>query len=326
MKRLPGFTLVELLVVIAIISLLASILLPVFGRAKERGRQSACLSNLRQIGMTINAYADEHQEMFPDAVTVWDDLQITEKRVLECPSQPSTSNHFTIGYTYSGFLAGHCRADVKNPTGEILCADGNETAFSSPDGIDFRHSNGCNACFCDGHVEYLTELPPMWEVHLLGPEEFESEVKTSAYPVVLCFYNRKTDSNGEVDLTQPEVRLGEALQAKLKELMSQYRLQAKFVVVDFPLENPSSLQEQETLVNDLLSVTAPHYPLVLLFPRGDSETFSRFGGQAVTPPNGDDTPESWYTDEATQLCDDIAGELRNICNSSTPWIRKEAGH
>jgi prepilin-type N-terminal cleavage/methylation domain-containing protein/prepilin-type processing-associated H-X9-DG protein len=64
MKR-RGFTLVELLVVMAIIFLLASILLPVFGRARANARRSACQSNLRQLGLAAMQYASDHDEHYP---------------------------------------------------------------------------------------------------------------------------------------------------------------------------------------------------------------------------------------------------------------------
>jgi prepilin-type N-terminal cleavage/methylation domain-containing protein/prepilin-type processing-associated H-X9-DG protein len=57
----PGFTLIELLVVIAVIALLAALLLPALGRAKETANSAACKSNLRQLGLALNLYVDEFQ-------------------------------------------------------------------------------------------------------------------------------------------------------------------------------------------------------------------------------------------------------------------------
>jgi prepilin-type N-terminal cleavage/methylation domain-containing protein/prepilin-type processing-associated H-X9-DG protein len=61
-----GFTLIELLVVIAIIAILAAILFPVFGRAREKARQANCLSNLKQIGMAVTMYAQDNDEFYPN--------------------------------------------------------------------------------------------------------------------------------------------------------------------------------------------------------------------------------------------------------------------
>jgi prepilin-type N-terminal cleavage/methylation domain-containing protein len=60
-----GFTLIELLVVIAIIAILAAILFPVFARAREQARRTACVSNVRQIGMGWMMYVQDYDESFP---------------------------------------------------------------------------------------------------------------------------------------------------------------------------------------------------------------------------------------------------------------------
>lgn len=65
--RRRAFTLIELLVVIAIIAILAAILFPVFSRARESARKSACMSNLKQIAQAIQMYTQDWDEMFPYA-------------------------------------------------------------------------------------------------------------------------------------------------------------------------------------------------------------------------------------------------------------------
>jgi len=60
--RKRAFTLIELLVVIAIIAILAAILFPVFASARERARQTACLNNMRQLGLGVQHYADDWDE------------------------------------------------------------------------------------------------------------------------------------------------------------------------------------------------------------------------------------------------------------------------
>lgn len=61
-----GFTLIELLVVIAIIAILASILFPVFARARENARRTSCVSNVKQLGLGLTMYVQDYNSRYPD--------------------------------------------------------------------------------------------------------------------------------------------------------------------------------------------------------------------------------------------------------------------
>ena len=92
-----AFTLIELLVVIAIIAILAAILFPVFGRARENARRSSCQSNLKQIGLGILQYTQDYDETMPqvsDSDTAgagsWRSAAqpyVKSKQLFRCPSQ-----------------------------------------------------------------------------------------------------------------------------------------------------------------------------------------------------------------------------------------------
>lgn len=119
-RKSGAFTLIELLVVIAIIAILASILFPVFARARENARRTSCLSNLRQLGLAAMQYTQDYDEMlpvsfykmdppyvYPDGVTwntgylYWPQLfypYAKSVNVYYCPSAPSQSNPRRLNY------------------------------------------------------------------------------------------------------------------------------------------------------------------------------------------------------------------------------------
>jgi prepilin-type N-terminal cleavage/methylation domain-containing protein/prepilin-type processing-associated H-X9-DG protein len=106
-----GFTLIELLVVIAIIAILAAILFPVFAQAREKARQTTCMSNLKQIGLAMMQYCQDYdgfvpgENVYPGNPTTIDaneDFEVAAKLnayaksfgVFKCPDSP-----FAIGTT-----------------------------------------------------------------------------------------------------------------------------------------------------------------------------------------------------------------------------------
>jgi prepilin-type N-terminal cleavage/methylation domain-containing protein/prepilin-type processing-associated H-X9-DG protein len=126
-SQVRGFTLIELLVVIAIIAILAAILFPVFARAREKARQTSCLSNVKQMALGTMMYAQDYDEVYPmgifmvqgETLSLWEEHYnqdpgrynyifwmdlimpyVKNKQVFQCPSNPQD----WTGYSWNVYL------------------------------------------------------------------------------------------------------------------------------------------------------------------------------------------------------------------------------
>lgn len=84
-----GFTLIELLVVMAIVAVLAAMLLPALGRARESARRAQCVNNLQQFSRAIELYRQDHQFAWPPWLSNLYSRYIPHKEIYVCPSDPA---------------------------------------------------------------------------------------------------------------------------------------------------------------------------------------------------------------------------------------------
>ena len=202
MSRARGFTLIELLVVIAIIAILAAILFPVFARAREKARQTSCLSNAKQLVLGTKMYTDDYDGKLPFAnnpdyawLIIWADLimpYVKNDQLFKCPS-----NDTWIGYgwnVYCGYVGGHSTRTgplyegvslsmLSKPAEHVMFLDAMtgvrhpnsggmypEWAYyrawgsitEPPYGWDPPHNEGANVGLADGHAKWYKQEQFMW--------------------------------------------------------------------------------------------------------------------------------------------------------------------
>ncbi|GAB4452498.1 MAG: hypothetical protein OHK0029_03530 [Armatimonadaceae bacterium] len=156
-----AFTLIELLVVIAVIALLAAILFPVFAQAREKARQSSCLSNLKQITLATLMYQQDYDGTLPlytqNWLTYWCGGRAAfgapfekQRAILwsyikngdlqHCPSYTGSANLGGLGYGYNRLLCLTSRytpnpandAELTHSASTILFGDAGQKDFPNP--------------------------------------------------------------------------------------------------------------------------------------------------------------------------------------------------
>ncbi|MEN6641830.1 MAG: DUF1559 domain-containing protein [Armatimonadia bacterium] len=186
-----GFTLIELLVVIAIIAILAAILFPVFAKAREKARQSSCLSNVKQITLGMLQYAQDYDERLILAAMYWGappndywtwmyEMQpyVKNAQIFSCPSSVATGWNGSMnttqntGYGLFRLLSGAALGTIREPASVVLLADAGKLSNGNPyylcdwnvdqsdNGVPPNplHNDGANFGFCDGHAKWLQKM------------------------------------------------------------------------------------------------------------------------------------------------------------------------
>ncbi len=164
--RRRGFTLIELLVVIAIIAILAAILFPVFARAREKARQTTCLSNIKEIGLALKMYVGDYDEVFPElyhssesprtGLIQWLIPYMKSQQIWDCPSashNSSLTNYLGMrSYAWNRVLNFRKLAVVKRSAEIVMFAEA--TMDSWGPGRLYRPTDGYNA--------EIAETPLKW--------------------------------------------------------------------------------------------------------------------------------------------------------------------
>ncbi len=148
-----------------LLSIFAAILFPVFAQAREKARQSACASNLKQISLQMLGYAQDNDDKFPpakrwmDAIKPYGSQAKKGDAPYRCPSLRAP-NADSYGYAFNSNVAAKPGSKIADPRAKMLVYDSETLTRSASDpGTSSpsagRHSDGSNVAFADGHVKWF---------------------------------------------------------------------------------------------------------------------------------------------------------------------------
>lgn len=125
-------------------------------RTSEQEEVGDCLSNLKQLGLAVLQYAQDHDETLPSADKWQDELlpYLKNEQAFRCPVAPELE----CGYAFNAALSGLPLAQIENPAEMIVIfesAQGVRNASGRPEALAKRHNEGGNVAYVDGHVKWL---------------------------------------------------------------------------------------------------------------------------------------------------------------------------
>lgn len=150
------------------VAIFAAILFPVFSQAREKARQSACLSNLRRMGLAAVMYQSDYDGASPPASQWMDKLTLytngggKKEDLYTCPVVRSRQSG-TYGYAYNRSIADKPVSKILNPETKLMIYDSSTQARNASDaGTSLpspgRHSGGNNIAYVDGHAKWIRSV------------------------------------------------------------------------------------------------------------------------------------------------------------------------
>jgi prepilin-type N-terminal cleavage/methylation domain-containing protein len=157
--RSRGFTLIELLVVIAIIAILAAMLLPVLASAKEKGKRAKCMSNLHQIGISLQMYAVDNRDYLPE----WQSIDPSKGQSL-----------WDLAWSMAAGLAGTTTNSGNSMRQAVYCPGG----FTTVQDTEFwwNYTNGHRVTSYQFMLVRDPKNPTSYPTTLTGPKGFLTRI------------------------------------------------------------------------------------------------------------------------------------------------------